>query len=445
MAKCSVCLISTLQDRAASVILQHLRISSFNVSPGARSRAGRRFVCSDSVAQEGKSLEPKHYSRREVAIIGGSAAGMFTAHLLARQGARVQVFEGAGQLDPRPRTLIVTAQMLETVGPASQQAITNEIRRFELFTDGRVAEIALHRPDLVVERSKLIRGLASQAEAAGAQILLGRRFLGMQTDARQLELTLERNQDGRTEVVGAQTVVGADGAVSRVAQAAGWPKQSTVPLLQAIVRLPRGMRVDTTRVWFIPEDTPYFYWLIPQSPVQGALGLIGENGVQTRRVLDRFLEKHHLEPLEFQAARIPLYTGWIPVRRRLPSGEIYLVGDAAGHVKVTTVGGIVTGFRGALGVAEAILNRGAYRRLKALKRELDIHLLIRKAIHNFKQADYSRLVDLINATVRQDLETCTRDEPAKMLLRLCLHEPRLLLMGLRSLLANRSALRVRDV
>ena len=35
---------------------------------------------------------------------------------------------------------------------------------------------------------------------------------------------------------------------------------------------------------------------------------------------------------------------------------MYLGGDAAGHVKVSTVGGVVTGFRGALGVVEAILN-----------------------------------------------------------------------------------------
>jgi flavin-dependent dehydrogenase len=230
-----------------------------------------------------------------------------------------------------------------------------------------------------------------------------------------------------------------------VARSAGWPQQSTVPLVQAIVRLPRGMPPQTTRIWFIPEDTPYFYWLIPESSTQGVLGLIGEDGPQTRRGLDRFLEKQQLEPLQFQAARIPLYTGWIPVRRKLAGGEVYLVGDAAGHVKVTTVGGIITGFRGALGVVEAILNRGVSRRLQGLKRELDVHLLIRRAIHNFKQADYSKLVDLLHAGVRQDLAIYTRDEAARMLLRLCLHEPRLLLIGIRSLLNNRLSLRPRSL
>jgi digeranylgeranylglycerophospholipid reductase len=351
------------------------------------------------------------------------------------------VFDSTRELDPRPRTLIVTSRMHEIVGEPSRSAVINEIRRFELFTDGRVAEIELRRPDLVIERSKLIRGLAEQAERAGARLVLGRRFRSLHARNHQLELTMERNEDGRSESVKASTVIGADGAASRVARMAGWPRQTTVPLVQAIVRLPPSMRGDTTRVWFIPEDTPYFYWLIPESPKRGAAGLIGEDGPQTRRALNRFLEKQHLEPLEFQAARIPLYTRWIPVRRRLSGASVYLVGDAAGHVKVTTVGGIVTGFRGATAVAEAILNGGASRRLKLLKRELNLHLLIRRAIHNFKQADYSKLVDLLNAAVRQDLELYTRDEPSRMLWRLCLHEPRLMLMGVRNLLANRAFLR----
>jgi len=311
---------------SASVILQHLRISSLTSVLTSvrenRSAQGRRSVCSRFRCARGKSLEPKHYSSREVAIIGGSAAGMFTAHLLARRGARVQVFEGAGQLDLVLGRSSLRPKCSRQWGRQASRRFTNEIRRFELFTDGRVAEIALRSSRTWWWNvPKLISCLANQARARRAQILLGRRFLGMQSECRQLELSVERKEDGRIEVVGAQTVGRRRWRGQQSGPGGGMAKQSTVPLLQAIVRLPRGMRVDTTRVWFIPEDTPYFYWLIPQSPVQGALGLIGENGVQTRRVLDRFLEKHHLEPLEFQAARIPLYTGWIPVRRKLPSGK----------------------------------------------------------------------------------------------------------------------------
>ena len=104
------------------------------------------------------------------------------------------------------------------------------------------------------------------------------------------------------------------------------------------------MPPDTVRVWFIPDDTPYFYWLIPESADRGALGLIGVDGQETRRCLERFMEKRHFTPLSFQGARIPVYNGWVPVERKLGAGSVYLVGDAAGQVKVSTVGGVVTGF-----------------------------------------------------------------------------------------------------
>ena len=378
----------------------------------------------------------KTETRSEVAVVGGSAAGMFTASLLARAGRPVRVFEGSSQLDPRPRTLIVTRRIHDILGKATGGALVNEIRRFELFTDGRTATVQLQEPDLVIERSKLIQGLAHEAVKAGAEVVLGRRFVSMEEQGQGLGLVLESNGAGRTEEFRAQTVVGADGAASRVARAAGWPAQTTVPLVQAIVKLPKGMPADTTRVWFVPQDTPYFYWLIPESPTQGVLGMIGENGRETRRALEGFLEKRQLTPLEYQAAKIPIYTRWSPIRRRLAGGEVYLVGDAAGHVKATTVGGIVSGFRGAQGVAEAILNGGPGRRLRALRRELDLHLLVRKTIHRFAQAHYSKLVDLLNLPARRDLEVYTRDELGRVLFNLCLHQPRLLLLGLRSLVTS---------
>ena len=376
-------------------------------------------------------------------MVGGSAAGFYTAGLLARAGRDVRVLERAEELSPVPRTLIVTSRMRDLLGAAGEESVVNEIRRFELFTDGRAATVALARPDLIIERAKLIRGLAEQAQMAGAKIKLGRRFQRLEPNGRGLVLTVERSRDGAQEELRAETVVGADGAVSRVAQAAGWPRQETVPLVQAIVRLPADYPANTVRVWFVPEDTPYFYWLIPESESQGALGLIGEDGKETRRCLERFLERKGFTALSFQGARIPAYTGWVPVERRVGNGRVYLVGDAAGQVKVTTVGGIVTGFRGALGVAQAILNGGRSRELGRLRWELDLHLLIRKAIHRFEQRDYSRLVDLLNDEARESLGVHTRDEAARVLWTICKSQPRLLLMGLRGLMTRGTVLRTR--
>jgi flavin-dependent dehydrogenase len=381
-----------------------------------------------------------HTDKRSVAVVGGSAAGLFTASLLARQGVPVRVFERIETLEPEERTLIVTNRMLALLGRAAQKSVVNEIRHFELFTDGRAATVTLKHPDLIIERRTLIQGLAEEAQRSGASIELGRRFHTLHPNGRGLVLEIDRCDDGSREEVRADTIIGGDGASSRVAHAAGWAPLETVPLVQAIVPLPKDMSPDTARVWFVPQDTPYFYWLIPESPTRGALGLIGVTGPETRYHLEKFLEKRKLAPIEFQGARIPLYKKWVPVRRQLGRGSVYLVGDAAGQVKVTTVGGIVTGFRGALGVAQAIVD-GRFSELHTLRRELDLHLLLRRSLHDFQQADYSRLVDLLNDPAKQSLAEYSRDEAWKILWRVCLSQPRLVLLGLRGLLSRSRSLR----
>jgi flavin-dependent dehydrogenase len=373
-------------------------------------------------------------------VIGGSAAGLFTSSLLAQRGASVRVLERAETLEPEARTLIVTHRMRTLLGRAAEGSVVNEIRRFELFTDGRAATITLQDPDLIIERRTLIQGLAAEAQRAGATIELGRRFHALHANGNGLAVEVERCADGSREEIRSDTVVGGDGATSRVARAAGWAPLETVSLAQAIVPLPKDMAPDTVRVWFVPQDTPYFYWLIPESSTRGALGVIGESGAGTRKCLEQFLEKRKLEPIEFQGARIPVYKRWIPVRRKVGQGSVYLVGDAAAQVKVSTIGGIVTGFRGALGVAETILNGGASRELRTLRRELDFHLLVRRSLHHFQQEDYSRLVDLLNDPAKQALGESSRDEAWKMVWRVCLRQPRLVLAGLRGLLMRGGSL-----
>lgn len=374
---------------------------------------------------------------RTVAVVGGSAAGFFTAYLLARKGVSVRVFEQSERLDAAERTLIVTRRMNDLVGAAGKPSIVNEVRKFELFTDGRAATIDLAQPDLIIERAKLIGSLAERAKTAGAEIHLGRNFRGLTPGASGVSLELEHTGKGTAEEFVAETVVAADGALSAVAQAAGWPRLATVPLVQAIVPLPKDMSPDTVRVWFVPSDTPYFYWLIPESAERGALGIIGESGSQARQALQSFLEKRKLDALGFQGARIPVYKRWVPVEKKFGDARVFVVGDAAAQVKVSTVGGIVTGLRGAAGVAEAILHPGSRRELRQLRRELDMHLLIRRALHDFEQEDYSGLVDSLNRPAKRTLSQFSRDDALKVLWRVCLSQPRLVLMGLRGLLTGR--------
>src|SRR5207237_5065805 len=96
---------------------------------------------------------------------------------------------------------------------------------------------------------------------------------------------------------------------------------------------------------------------------------------RARPKLDRFLSAEGMQPLEYQAALIPLYQRSAP-SRRLGRTDIMMVGDAAGQVKVTTVGGTVSGLLGAHAASRAILKRTKYEReLGGLDRELRLHWL----------------------------------------------------------------------
>ena len=370
----------------------------------------------------------------DVVVVGSSAAGLYTAACVARGGRRVSVLEAKPTPDPAPRTLIVTDYFKNQISSAARSSILNEIRRFELFTDGRSAQIALKQPDLIIERSRLIRTLAEEASQAGAKLRYDTRFLELSPNAKGLHVNVD--EGGTRQELHAASVVGADGAASRVARSAGWPPVETVPLVQAVVKLPKDCPPDTTRVWFVPDDTPYFYWLIPESAERAAVGVIGEQGRYTKACFDRFLEKKNLEPLEWQGARIPVYKKWVPVQRTVGNGQVYLVGDAAAQVKVSTVGGIVTGFRGARGVADSILRKGTSE-LRTLRRELGTHWLIRRALHDFKQEDYSQLVDLLNVSARESLGEINRDDSTRLLWSVILRQPKLVLLGLRGLLLGK--------
>jgi 2-polyprenyl-6-methoxyphenol hydroxylase-like FAD-dependent oxidoreductase len=66
-------------------------------------------------------------ARNNVAIIGGSAAQLFTGCLLAKQGFQVRVFETTEPFAIPSRTLIVTEHMRNLLGHVADNAAVNEI------------------------------------------------------------------------------------------------------------------------------------------------------------------------------------------------------------------------------------------------------------------------------------------------------------------------------
>lgn len=363
----------------------------------------------------------------DIDIIGGSAAGLFAGYLLAREGKRVRLFDANDVLNVDSRTLITTRRLTEALGFFPEGAVVNRIDRIDLYSPRRSVSIPLVEPDLVVERAAVVRLLARKAIDAGVEIRGGCKLIDLQPGDRSLNLTIRDTHRERTEQIKTRTLIGADGMASRVAKIVARNDYETTPLLQAIVELPRGARPGTTGVWFEPADTPYFYWLIPHSETYAVVGFIADEGKTARSKLDRFLSRIGLKAVDMQSARIPSYRYSTQAWRRVVGGDVYLIGDAAGHVKVTTVGGLVTGLRGARAAANAILRGTDYsKELRPLRRELSLHLMIRSVLNGFRGADYDRLLGLLNEKTVHLLGRYDRDQAASILCRVVLAQPRFL-------------------
>ncbi len=279
--------------------------------------------------------------------------------------------------------------------------------------------------------------LARLAQEAGAKVILKHYCEGFGLFGNKVAVrlrNLETNQEVQTS---ADVLIGADGAQSRVTSSASRNGHLLVALLQARVRMPEDGRPDTVRVWFDSSKTKYFYWLIPESDETAAVGLIADDVQQAEACLSKFLRNRQLEPFEFQSAMVPMYRlgqgGEVLSRAK----NVFTVGDAAAQVKVTTVGGVVTGLHGSKALTDAILNGRNYpKALRELKLELNLHLFVRHILNRFDGEDYDQLIGMIQGRLKETLEEWDRDELTQSFLRLIWNEPRLIKLGAKALLKS---------
>jgi len=384
------------------------------------------------------SVTSPSVARYDAIIAGGSAAGLFAAARLAQAGARVIVLERASEVGARTRTLIVTRELERVLGFRPSVAIVHAVMHMDMHSRARKASVTLRESDWIIDRGSMNRLLFERAAAAGAEVALGTALVEVGLEGGVARVTAA--VQGRSLLLTAPVLIGADGVRSDVARALGFGAARAVPLLQARIALPPGYDPSRVRIWFDRALTNYFLWLIPDSETTAVLGLVAGGGKPARLVLDAFLQSHGLTPLEYQGAVIPLHMPWRRLERRAGKVRALLVGDAAAHVKVTTVGGLVSGLLGARAAAEAVITGRPYAQaIASLQRELLIHDGMRWALDRFVDADYDRLLSGLAPRTQLWLATQPRDRVAESLLSLIAGQPQLALLPLSAIL--RSAVR----
>ena len=362
-----------------------------------------------------------------VAIIGGGPVGCYSAHLLAKAGLDVSLYEEHAKIgEPVQCTGILTSHIGEIV-KLPDSCIVNKIREAEIVApNGFALNIRMQSPDIIVDRAAFDRYMAEMAASEGATIHTNAHFIRL-TGSEVLVRDKKNSQQIKDM---SRQVIGADGPMSSVSKSAMiHGNREFLKGIQAVVKLKNDNIVK-----FYPHIGT-FGWIVPESSNMARIGLLGRR--DTVGDFERFLKHlgiHKKDIVTKQGGVVPIYNPELSTYTEMGEYDVYLVGDAAGHVKATTGGGVVPGLRAAKALRNSIVNENDYVKgwKKAIGKELWVHRKARHVMDNFSVDDWNDFIGIFDKKKnRQILGSVSRDNMIGLMIKLGLREPRLWKYGMK--------------
>lgn len=349
-----------------------------------------------------------------ISIVGAGPSGSYAGYLLAKQGHDVTIYEDHAEIGkPVACTGIVTKALFNIID-YDKSYIINELKAVDVIgPNNEHTRIPLH--EYVICRIKFDNFVADKARDAGAKIELGHRYIGREGN----KLLFRVN--GQTIARDTDILIGADGPLSKVAQSTGIGNKHPFWVgMQATIKAAFDPKVFTT--WFGDIAPGFFAWSVPENSQLARVGLAVTNDKNCGQCFQRLMRMVGGTIVDRQGAPIPIYNHHSVIEK----GNTFLVGDAAGLVKDTTGGGIITGMLSSKILAESIKHGTSYsKNVRKLRKELWIHSKLRRMLNKFTDSDYTRLLSLMNnPRVQRILYTHPREYPSRFMLKLLLAEPR---------------------
>ncbi|MBN1156789.1 NAD(P)/FAD-dependent oxidoreductase [Candidatus Woesearchaeota archaeon] len=352
-----------------------------------------------------------------ITIIGAGPAGSHLAYLLAKEGKKVTIVEEHSEVGKPVQCTGLLTSDINKMTRIPDNVIVNRIKKIEVFAPNNNSfQLKLKSPELVVDRALLDKFLFEKAERAGAKGLLNHRFV----DYSNNHITIKNNN--KIKKIKTDILVGADGPVSRVAKIAGiYGKRKFYTGMQAIVK--GNFRKDTYQVFLGKSFPGFFGWIVPESKSIARTGLATAGN--PKKYFNNFLKSAGYEEIiERHSGLIPVYSA----KQKIHGNNIFLLGDAALQVKATTGGGIIPGIKAAVVLKDVLINNGNYElRTVGIKKDLLLHLMMRRTLNNLTDKDYNILVEYCkDKSVREALENTTRENPVALMVKLLARQPRFL-------------------
>ena len=365
---------------------------------------------------------------KHIAIIGAGPVGCYAAHLLAKAGCEVDLYEEHKEIgSPIQCTGLLTSDF-DTFFPQfkDQKAefLVNTLKSVTVKTKHN--SIIVPQTEYLVCRTKFDQFFGKLAKDAGVKVHLQHSFKKKQGDS----LVIKDTKNDKELKITPNIIIAADGPLSKTAKAFEiyHQKRQNYYGIQAVIK--GEFDKGNFDVYFGEEFCKdFFVWVVPESNNIARVGLCSKQ--HSKPIFDKFMQQHPKWKIkEIQAGVIPIYKH----AQILSKDNCFVVGDAAGQVKATTLGGLIPGLRAAEKLVGSIAGNNEHNQAKSYKQstmklrlELLLHQKIRTAMDSFTDADWENMLKLTSQEkIQKTLQKYSRDNPIPLVLTAVLKEPRFL-------------------
>jgi digeranylgeranylglycerophospholipid reductase len=294
----------------------------------------------------------------DVIIVGAGPAGSDAAHGLAASGYRVAVLEPKGAPGQEVCcTGIVSPECFDSFGLGPEVILARASSAVVYSPSRRSLRLRSERVQaLVVDRDRFDKALAARAQRRGVEYRCDYRVTGISIEKDRADVAVGSNGSG--EILKARAVILASGRGSGLLRRLGFGEnKGTVTGAQLEVATDGISEIE---VYVDRDISPgFFSWIVPVAADRALVGLLAGSRAGSR--LESFLAgpgcrgriTRRLSGIQQKV--IPLHP--LPCTY---GDRMLVIGDAAGHVKPTTGGGIYFGHIGA-GIAARVLDEALRR------------------------------------------------------------------------------------